>query len=143
MINSTAVSEQNVNKNENVIFDKDQVRTRSSKCPRRGWLSHKENSAIFDITKNGIYKIYYNANITTELVKGEIGLQLTADGEPIEGSKSVTSSLDNNFYGAISATVLLTVNLNCPYEKVSIALENISEETIKVKNASLIIDRVG
>ena len=143
MINSTAVSEQEVQAYGNVIFDKDQVRTRSSKCPRRGWLSHKENSAIFDITKNGIYKIYYNANITTELAGNEIGLQLTADGEPIEGSKSVDYPFDDNFYGAISATVLITVNLNCPYEKVSIALENISEDVIKIKDANLIIDRVG
>ena len=142
MINSTAVLEQEIKANDSVIFDTDQIRTRSSKCPKRGWLIHKKHSDTFSIDKNGIYKIYYNANISSCKCE-DIFLELLIDGEVIDGSKGIFKAKEYNSYGNISATVLISVQLACPYDKKDITLSNTSGKNIKVKDANIIIDRVG
>ena len=47
-----------------VVFQKDCIRTNSC-CGCRSWLCHNEGSANYDIVNGGIYKVSFNATISS------------------------------------------------------------------------------
>ena len=63
MINSVNALEQDVAVNGTVIFTTDRVRTRA--CGIGGWLQHDNESGAFTIVRPGIYKVDFNANVTS------------------------------------------------------------------------------
>ena len=79
MINAINPINQTVQPLANVIFTGNNVKTNAcnSCC---GWLTHNNNSGIFTLTKPGIYKIHFNANVAPT-VAGEITLNITNAGE--------------------------------------------------------------
>ena len=47
----------------NIFFENDGVRTRNANCC--GFLNHSEGSSLYQLTKEGIYEVSVNANITS------------------------------------------------------------------------------
>lgn len=67
-----------------VVFQKDCIRTNSC-CGCRSWLCHNEGSANYDIVNGGIYKVSFNATISSTTA-GVIALALFNNGEQIPGT---------------------------------------------------------
>ena len=65
-----------------IFFTNDDVRTRSASCA--GWLQHSEGSPIYKIIEGGLYKVSFNANVTSS-VAGTIALGLFQDGVLVPG----------------------------------------------------------
>lgn len=67
-----------------VVFQKDCIRTNSCNgCG--GWLCHNEGSANYDITNGGIYKLNFNATVSSATA-GTIAFALFRNGEQIPGT---------------------------------------------------------
>lgn len=70
--------------NSSVVFQKDCIRTNSCNgCG--GWLYHSEGSANYDITSGGIYKLNFNATVSSATA-GAIAFALFRNGEQIPGT---------------------------------------------------------
>lgn len=67
-----------------VVFQKDCIRTNSC-CGCRSWLCHNEGSANYDIVNGGIYKVSFNATISSATA-GVVALALFNNGEQIPGT---------------------------------------------------------
>lgn len=70
--------------NESVVFQKDCIRTNSC-CGCRSWLCHTEGSANYEIVNSGIYKINFNATVSSATA-GVIAFALFNNGEQIPGT---------------------------------------------------------
>lgn len=66
-----------------VPFANDDVRTRSANCCN--WLQHDEGTPIYKILDGGLYKVSFNANVTSS-VAGTIALGLYDDGVLVPGT---------------------------------------------------------
>lgn len=137
MINSVNPINQTVQPLDNVIFTGNNVRTNScnSCC---GWLSHNNNSGIFTITKPGIYKVHFNANVAPT-VAGPITLNITNSGENIAGGEMKTAGTTINVFENISAEVLIKVP--CNSSVVITVKNNTPTNPITVSQPSLVITR--
>ena len=70
-----------------VVFQKDCIRTNSCNgC--RSWLCHNEGSANYDIVSGGIYKITFNATVSSAAT-GVVAFALFNNGEQIPGTLMV------------------------------------------------------
>lgn len=67
-----------------VVFQKDCIRTNSC-CGYRSWLCHNEGSANYDIVSGGIYKINFNATVSSAAT-GVVAFALFNNGEQIPGT---------------------------------------------------------
>lgn len=70
--------------NEPVVFQKDCIRTNSC-CGCRSWLCHTEGSSNYEIVNGGIYKINFNATVSSATA-GVIAFALFNNGEQIPGT---------------------------------------------------------
>lgn len=69
---------------DSVVFDKDCIRTNSCNgC--RSWLCHNQGSANYDIVEGGIYKINFNATVSSAAA-GVVAFALFNNGEMIPGT---------------------------------------------------------
>ena len=136
MINSVAVATQAVATNQNVLFPTDRVRTKScnSCC---GWLSHDTGSGLFTLTKQGIYEIQYNANITSTDI-GQASLVLEQNGEAIGGTQSIYTVATASALGNVSASTLICVPCGASY---TITLTNNSTLALNVQDANIVIKK--
>ena len=67
-----------------VVFQKDCIRTNSC-CGCRSWLCHTEGSSNYEIVHGGIYKINFNATVSSATA-GVIAFALFNNGEQIPGT---------------------------------------------------------
>lgn len=67
-----------------VVFQKDCIRTNSC-CGCRSWLCHTEGSSNYEIVNGGIYKINFNATVSSATA-GVIAFALFNNGEQIPGT---------------------------------------------------------
>lgn len=139
MINSVSVVAQTVANNANVLFPVDRIRTRSCQCACKGWLAHDLGSGIFTLTKEGIYEVEYNANITAGAA-GAIFLELEQNGEPIGGTKAIYTVATAEALGHVSASTLVRVPCGA---SMTITLGNNSGLGITVQDANIIIKKVA
>lgn len=138
MINSVAVAPQTVAANNNILFPTDRVRTKScNSC--YGWLSHDIGSGLFTLTKPGIYKIHYNADITSPDL-GVASLVLEQNGEPIGGTQSMCTVATAGAIGNVSASTLVYVPCGVSY---TVTLTNNSTLPLNVQDANIIIEKVA
>lgn len=70
--------------NASVVFQKDCIRTNSC-CGCRSWLCHTEGSSNYEIVNGGIYKINFNATVSSATA-GVIAFALFNNGEQIPGT---------------------------------------------------------
>lgn len=137
MINSISVPVQSVNSGQNVLFTTDRCRTNSCKCG--GWLIHDNGSGLFTISKQGIYEVEYNANITSTTA-GAISLVLELNGEAIGGTNAIYNVTTADDVGHVSASTLVCVPCGCC---VTISLGNNSANAISVQDANIIIKKIA
>lgn len=138
MINSVAVATQAVAANNNVLFPTDRIRTKScnSCC---GWLSHDAGSGLFTLTKPGIYKVLYNANITSTST-GTASLVLKQNGENVGGTQSIYTIATASALGNVAASALICVPCGASY---TVTLTNNSTLALNVQDANLIITKIA
>lgn len=90
----------------NVLFSNDDIRTRSASCA--GWLQHSEGSPIYKIIEGGLYKVSFNANVTSS-VAGTIALGLFQDGVLVHGTTMLAQITTTGDYVNISFDKLIKV----------------------------------
>ena len=66
-----------------VSFTTDCIRTRGASC--ECWLQHNEGSPIYKILEGGLYKVSFNANVTSATA-GTVALGLYMDGVLVPGT---------------------------------------------------------
>lgn len=137
MINSVNEAVQNVNANDNVLFATDVIRTRSATCC--GWLEHSAGSGIFQLTKPGIYKIDFNANITSATA-GALALAFKANGEQMIGTEMDVTIATANTNQNVSATRLVRI---CGNGSTTITIGNVGTLATLVKNANIVIEKIA
>lgn len=147
----TAVAEQIVPANNNVLFTEDVIT-----C-KKGYVEHRRGSGLVElrgITNNckARYAVTYSGNIavadTTEGgVVGEIAVALSINGEPIASSLRRYTAVAVDQYGAVSATEIIDVAKG---SEVTVAVKNVSEGTaaaaasaIQTENFSIVIERIA
>lgn len=147
----TAVAEQIVPANNNVLFTEDVIT-----C-KKGYVHHRKGSGL--VSLEGLtnqcrarYAVTYSGNIavadTTEGgVVGEIAVALAINGEPISSSLRRYTAVAADQYGAVSATEIIDVARG---SEVTVAVKNVSEGTaaaaasaIQTENFSIVIERLA
>ena len=89
-----------------ISFTNDDVRTKSANCC--GWLQHNEGSPIYKIIEGGLYKVSFNANVTSS-VAGTIALGLFQDGILVPGTTMLAQITTTGDYVNISFDKLIKV----------------------------------
>lgn len=89
-----------------VPFANDDVRTRSANCC--GWLQHDEGTPIYKILDGGLYKVSFNANVTSS-VAGTIALGLYDDGVLVPGTTVLVQITTAGDYVNVSFDKLIRV----------------------------------
>lgn len=92
-----------------VPFNNDDVRTRKANCC--GWLQHSEGSPLYKILCGGLYKVSFNANVTSS-VAGTIALGLYEDGVLIPGTTVLAQITTAGDYVDVSFDKLIKVCCN-------------------------------
>lgn len=137
MINSINPTNQTVQPLANVVFLGNNVI--SNKCNTCcGSINHNDGSGIFTITKPGVYKVHFNANVAPT-VAGPITLNITNSGENISGGEMKSPGTTVGVFDNVSAEILVKV---CPNQSVPITIKNSTPTNpITVSQPSLIITR--
>lgn len=89
-----------------VAFTNDDVRTRSANC--RCWLQHDESSPLYKLLDGGLYKVSFNANVTSATA-GTVALGLYEDGILIPGSTVIAEVATAGTYYNVSFDKLIKV----------------------------------
>lgn len=132
-----------------VVFQRDCIRTNSCNgC--RGWLCHSEGSANYDITSGGIYKINFNATVSSATA-GAIAFALFNNGEQIPGTLMIENISTAGDYANIGINKEIRV---CCKENANISVRAVAAvptatapttplvtQTPIIGNANLVIDR--
>lgn len=136
MINAVNPITQTIEPTANVIFTGSNVKTNSCGC--NGWLSHNDNSGLFTLTKPGIYKVQFNANVAPT-VAGAITMNITNAGENIAGGEMKTAGTTVGTLENIASEVL--VRVPCNTSAVITIKNNTATNPITVSQPSLTITR--
>ena len=89
-----------------ITFTDDDVRTRKATCC--GWLQHQEGSPIYKILEGGIYKVSFNANVTSATA-GTVALGLYQDGILIPGTTVIAQIATAGDYINVSFDKLIKI----------------------------------
>ena len=89
-----------------VPFANDDVRTRSANCCN--WLQHDEGTPIYKILDGGLYKVSFNANVTSS-VAGTVALGLYDDGVLVPGTTVLAQITTAGDYVNVSFDKILRV----------------------------------
>lgn len=132
-----------------VVFQRDDLRTNSC-CGYRSWLCHNEGSANYDLTQGGIYKISFNATVSSATA-GIVAFALFNNGEQIPGTLMVETISTAGDYANIGidkeVRVCCNGNTNISVRAVAFVPQATSPATPVatqvpiVGNANLVIDR--
>ena len=91
-----------------VSFTNDDIKTRRANCYCNGWLQHNEGSPIYKILEGGIYKVSFNANVTSATA-GTVALGLYQDGILIPGTTVITEVATAGDYINVSFDKLIKI----------------------------------
>ena len=89
-----------------ISFLNDDIRTRKANCCN--WLQHNEGSPIYKILEGGLYKVSFNANVSSA-VAGTVALGLFQDGVLIPGSTVLAEVVTPGDYYNVSFDKLIKV----------------------------------
>lgn len=104
-----------------VVFQRDDIVTNSCQgC--RSWLCHNEGSSNYDIVTGGMYKINFNATISSATA-GTIAFALFNNGEQIPGTLMIETISTAGNYANIGITKDLKV---CCKENANISVRAVS-----------------
>lgn len=107
---------QSVNENIEILtsnsstlsFTNDDIRTRRANCYCNGWLQHNEGSPLYKLLDGGIYKVSFNANVTSTTA-GTVALGLFQDGILIPGSTVIAEVATAGDYVNVSFDKLIKI----------------------------------
>lgn len=91
-----------------VSFTNDDIKTRRANCYCNGWLQHNEGSPIYKILEGGIYKVSFNANVTSATA-GTVALGLYQDGILIPGTTVIAEVATAGDYYNVSFDKLIKI----------------------------------
>ena len=95
-----------VSNSSTISFLNDDVRTRKANCCN--WLQHNEGSPIYKILEGGIYKVSFNANVTSATA-GTVALGLYQDGILIPGTTVIVEVATAGDYYNVSFDKLIKI----------------------------------
>lgn len=140
MAEFTNVTLQSVLTNQNVLF------TETPVCSNNCNIMHREGSGI--ITLRGatnqcraLYKVSFGGNIAvpTGGTAEAISIAIALEGEALaSATATVTPAAVEEFFN-VYTSVFVSVPRGCC---MTVAVENVSTQTISVQNANLIVERV-
>jgi hypothetical protein len=132
---------------DNINFDTVDVRTRSANCC--GWLQYMPGGSDFTIIGGGVFKISFNANVTST-VAGNVALALkSATGTDVEGTEMDAVITTAGDYTNISFSKIIRV---CPRVNTIVAVGSIpaiggipteTTEVPTIKDANIIIEKIA
>ncbi len=140
MAEYTNAAVQNVATNQNIVFSETAVN--GTKC-----ITHREGSGI--ITLRGLtnqckamFRITFNGNIAvpTGGTAGEISIATAISSEALSSSTAIFTPAAVNTYGNVTLDTIVSVPQGCC---LTIAVKNVSAQTISVQNANIIVERVS
>ena len=137
----TANAVQEVAAANNVIFTDTAVQGNSS-------IVHREGSGLVKLRglttcqQRARFKIFFCANIAlpTGGTAGPISLAISVDGEPVATTTMTVTLAAVEEYFNVASSVYINVPSGCCS---TIGVKNVSEQTISVQNANLIVERVA
>lgn len=112
--------------------------TNASKVCNGGWLYHADGSGQFQITRPGIYRVDFSAEVTAAAA-GDIELTLNTNGEALAGTRMGATLAAADDLANLSTGALVVVPCGA---SVTITVANASVGEITVDSASLVITRV-
>lgn len=112
--------------------------TNASRICNGGWLYHADGSGQFLISRPGIYKVDFSAQVTAAAA-GDITLALNTNGEPLAGTIMGETIAAADDLANISASALIVVPCGASQ---TVTVSNTSATAITVNAASLVITRV-
>ena len=136
----TANAIQEVNENRNVLFTDTVV---CGSCS----IVHREGSGL--VSLKGLtgqcrarYRVSFGANIAipTGGTVGPISLAIAIDGEPVATTTMIETPAAVEEYSNVFSAVFLDIPKGCCSQ---ISVINVSDQTIEVQNANLIVERVA
>ena len=135
--------------NSSVAFQTDCIRTNSC-CGCNSWLCHNQGSAGYDIVEGGIYRINFNATVSSAAA-GDVAFALFNNGEMIPGTLMVASLAAADDYADIGITKQIRVcckaNSNITVQSVpsvptpTTPTTPVTTQVPIIVNANLVIDR--
>lgn len=129
MIDAVNVAAQTVNVNNPVLFGATRIKTGCT-------VRHEPGSGRFVLTKPGVYRVTFNANISTTDA-GTAILSVTQDGEAITGASINATTIAG---ASLPVSVTTLVRVYCCDSPVSVT--NLSTVAINVTDANIVIDRL-
>lgn len=140
MAEFTNVNLQSVLTNQNVLF------TETPVCSNNCSILHREGSGIVTLKGNtnqcrALYKVSFGGNIAvpTGGTPGAISVAIALEGEALaSATATVTPAAVEEFFN-VYTSVFVSVPRGCC---MTVAVENVSTQTISVQNANLIVERV-
>ena len=137
----TANAVQEVVAANNVIFTDTAVQGNSS-------IVHREGSGLVKLRglttcqQRARFKIFFSANIAlpTGGTAGPISLAISVDGEPVATTTMTVTLAAVEEYFNVASSVYINVPSGCCS---TIGVKNVSEQTIILQNANLIVERVA
>lgn len=135
-----AVATQTVAQNQNVLF------TDTITCGNCS-ISHRAGSGLITLRGNTAqcrarYKVSFGGNIAvpTGGTAGPISVALSIEGESVGASTMTVTPLDVEDYNNVFGAMFIDVPRECC---LTISVQNISNQSILVQNANLIVERVA
>lgn len=132
---------QTVPAGQNVLFTETPVG-----C-NRGYVTHREGSGL--VTLRGItnqcrarYKVTFGGNIAipTGGAVGPISIALAVNGEALNSTVATVTPAAAGQYFNVFATAYINVDKGCC---LSVAVKNISAQSVNVANPNLLVERVA
>lgn len=102
-----------------------------------GWLYHSDGSGQFQLTRPGIYRVDFGAQITAAAA-GDVTFVINTNGEPLAGSE-MGATLAAAGLADIGRSVLVVVPCGA---SVNVSVTNTSATEVTVNSASLVVTRV-
>ncbi len=149
MIEALQITPETLTSNtDNINFDTVDLRGRTANCC--GWLQYMPGGSEFTIIGGGVFKVTFNANVTSETA-GQVAIALkTGTGTDVEGTESDAVIATADEYTNVSFTKLLRI---CPRVNTTIAVGSlpaiggvtpaVETEIPTVKDAQIIIEKIA
>ena len=141
MAEFTNVNLQSVLTNQNVLFTENPV------CGNNCNIMHREGSGIVTLRGNtsqcrALYRVDFGANIAvpTGGTAGEISIAIALEGEALSSATATVTPAAVEQFFSVYRSVFVCVPRGCC---LTVSVENVSDQTISVENANLIVERVA
>lgn len=133
---------------DNLNFTTTDLRTNSASCC--GWLQYNNGTSNFTIIGGGLFRISFNANVTSETA-GSLALALKSSlGDDVEGTEMNTEIATAGNYENISFTKIIRL---CPRVNNTFAIGSlatvggvtpaVTTEIPTIKDANFIIEKLS